>query len=130
MNKINHEEKYRKEAERLISNMESAKQLLNIHRPSIGYVGESLLRRTLNRLLPHNVGICQGFICATKNGNKDRLSKQCDIIIYQKNNSSILYSCRDLKVVKAESVIAVIEVKSSINKKTFFTTLEAFQKLH
>ena len=40
-----------------------------------------------------------------------------------------MYSTGELKVINADSAVAVIEVKSSIKKETFFTTLEAFEKL-
>mgnify|MGYP003290659277 CR=1 FL=1 len=119
------EDKYRQEAYILIEKINETKDIFSKHMPSIGYVGEELLRQTLNKLLPNDYAVCQGFIAKDKNN----LSKQCDIIIYRQENGAVLYSVGDLKVINNSSVVAVIEVKSSIRKETFFTTLKAFEKL-
>ena len=57
------------------------------------------------------------------------MSKQCDIIIYHKGNKAVVYSAGELKVINASYAVAVIEVKSSIIKESFFTTLKAFERL-
>ncbi len=109
--------------------MIEARKLFTKHKPSIGYVGELLLRQVLRNLLPKEYGICQGFILNKNIKNEDKLSTQCDIIIFRKEKGSIAYSIGDLKVINASYVIAVIEVKSSLNKNSFLTTLETFEKL-
>lgn len=123
------EDKYRQQATVLMKKMDEARMLFTNHKPSIGYVGELLLRQVLRYLLPKEYGICQGFILNKNIKNEDKLSTQCDIIIFRKGNGSIVYSIGDLKVIKASYVIAVFEVKSSLNKDTFLSTLEAFEKL-
>lgn len=123
------EDRYRQQARILIKKMIEARKFFAKHKPSIGYVGELLLRQVLRNLLPKEYGICQGFILYNKIKNEDKLSTQCDIIIFRKENGSIAYSIGDLKVINASYVIAVIEVKSSLNKDSFLTTLEAFEKL-
>ena len=110
------EDRYRQQARILIKKMIEARKLFAKHKPSIGYVGELLSRQVLRNLLP-NIK------------NEYKLSTQCDIIIFRKGNGSIAYSIGDLKVIKASYVIAVFEVKSSLNKDTFLSTLEAFEKL-
>ena len=125
---MNNEDIYRRMAVSFIKEMRKTKALFKGHLPSIGYVGEQLLRQALNRLLPIEYAVCQGFIInSTTEG--DNLSKQCDVIIYRKGKDAIMYSVGELKVINASSAVAVIEVKSSIRKETFFTTLEAFEKL-
>lgn len=119
------EDRYRLQAEILLDKRNEAKALFSKHKPSIGYVGEHLLRQALKRLLPNDYAVCQGFI-----SNEDELSAQCDIIFYRKGNGAVMYSVGELKVINACSAVAVIEVKSSIRKETFFTTLEAFEKLN
>lgn len=109
--------------------MIEARKLFTKHKPSIGYVGELLLRQVLRNLLPKEYGICQGFILNNNIKNEDKLSTQCDIIIFRKESDSIVYSIGDLKVIYASYVIAVIEVKSSLNKDSFLATLETFEKL-
>lgn len=123
------EDRYRQQARILIKKMIEARKLFAKHKPSIGYVGELLSRQVLRNLLPKEYGICQGFILNKNIKNEDKLSTQCDIIIFRKGNGSIAYSIGDLKVIKASYVIAVFEVKSSLNKDTFLSTLEAFEKL-
>lgn len=122
--KITREDKYRIQAKILLNKRNEAKSLFSKHLPSIGYVGEQLLRQALKRVLPDDYGVCQGFI-----SNGDELSAQCDIIIYRKGNGAVMYSVGELKVVNTCSAVAVIEVKSSIKKKTFITTIESFEKL-
>ena len=85
--------------------------LFTKHKPSIGYVGELLLRQVLRNLLPKEYGICQGFILNNIIKTEDKLSTQCDIIIFRKGSESIAYSIGDLKIINASYVIAVIEVK-------------------
>lgn len=123
------EDRYRQQARIFIKKMIEARKLFARHKPSIGYVGELLSRQVLRNLLPKEYGICQGFILNKNIKNEDKLSTQCDIIIFRKGNGSIAYSIGDLKVIKASYVIAVFEVKSSLNKDTFLSTLEAFEKL-
>lgn len=119
------EEKYRRQAKILLGKINEARAFLGNHKPSIGFVGEYILRNSLQALItPRSYGICQGFV--TCNGE---ISRQCDIIIYTKGKDSIHKSYGELKIVNAESVIAVIEVKSSINIETFHSTLKAFEQL-
>ncbi len=109
--------------------MNNARKIFSRHKPSVGYVGEILLRQVLKNLLPKGYEICQGFILVGTIMNEDKLSSQCDIIIFRKEKESVAYSIRDLKIIRASYVIAVIEVKSSLNKDSFVKTLEAFEKL-
>ena len=129
MKKKTQEDKYRQQAEILLDRRNKAKSLFSKHLPSIGYVGEQLLRQALKRVLPTDFAVCQGFVFSANTRNEDLFSKQCDIILYRKGNGAIMYSAGELKVINADSAVAVIEVKSSIKKETFFTTLEAFEKL-
>lgn len=123
------EDRYRQQSEILIEKRNEAKSLFSKHLPSIGYVGERLLRQALNRLLPNDYAVCQGFIINPTSVDIDNLSNQCDIIIYRKENGAVMYSVGELKVIRACSAVAVIEVKSSIKKETFITTIESFERL-
>jgi len=123
------EDKYRQQARILIKRMNNARKIFSRHKPSAGYVGEILLRQVLKNLLPKGFEICQGFILDETIMNEDKLSSQCDIIIFRKEKESVAYSIRDLKIIRASYVIAVIEVKSSLNKDSFLTTLKAFEML-
>lgn len=126
---MSQEDKYRRQAKILLDRRNLAKALFPNHLPSIGYVGEQLLRQALKKVLLSNFGVCQGFVFNANTKDGGILSKQCDIIIYRKGNRAVRYSVGDLQVINACSVVAVIEVKSSIKKKTFFDTLKAFECL-
>ena len=121
------ENKYRQKSRRFIDEISMARAYLLDHKPSIGYVGEHLLYHTLKKMLPAEYGICQGFVRDI--GHKNMiLSRQCDIIIYKKENA-IYKSFSDIKIINSDRVCAVIEVKSSLQEKTFHTTLDAFERL-
>lgn len=118
------EDKCRRQAKVFLKRINEARAFFVAHKPSIGHAGEHLLRQSLRSLMPQPYGVCQGFVTY-----KDELSRQCDVIIYKKSESAIKKSYGDLKVVQAESVVSVIEVKSSISKETFRSTLSAFEEL-
>lgn len=124
------EDIYRKKAKYLLGKVCKAKSLFAKHKPSIGYVGEQVLRQAIRKLIPNDFDVCQGFILNNSIANKDILSNQCDIIIFHKEKEAIAYSIGDLKVINSRSAVAVIEVKSSIRKESFYTTLKAFEKLN
>ena len=119
------EDKYRQQAKVFLKRINEARLFFSDHKPSIGFAGEYLLRKSLQILIPQSYGICQGFV--TYNGN---ISRQCDVIIYTKGKKSIQKSYGELKIVNAESVVAVIEVKASISKETYHSTLKAFDQLY
>ena len=123
------EDRYRWQAKILLDKRNEAKSLFSKHMPSIGYVGEHILRQALKGVLPSDFSMCQGFIINPNTADKDNLSNQCDIIIYRKANGAVVYSVGELKIINFSFAVAVIEVKSSIRKESFFTTLEAFEKL-
>ena len=60
------EEKYRKQAKVFLRRLNEAKQFFDNHKPSIGYVGEYLLRQSLLFLIPQSYGVCQGFVIYKK----------------------------------------------------------------
>lgn len=119
------EEKYRQQARVFLRRINEARLFFGNHKPSIGFAGEHLLRKSLHTLVSQSYGICQGFVTY-----KGEISRQCDIIIYTKGKDSIYKSYGELKVVNAESVVAIIEVKSSISKETYHSTLKAFEQLY
>ncbi len=89
------------------------KQFVKSHGPSIGAAHEILLRSFLKKYLPKWVSVGHGFIIDKGNS----LSKECDVLIYNSLYYSPLYQIEDFLVLAPESVIAVIEVKSGLNKK-------------
>lgn len=108
-----------------MSSITEARKRLHIHKPSLGAYGEFLLLDVINKGLSPGFFACQGFI-ESVNGET---SNQMDLIICR-GNDSIIESFGNTKIVRADSVIAVIEIKSTIKQKTFNTTLDAFKQLH
>lgn len=117
------EQYYRRQAAKLLKNLSIGRKWLSIHKASLGAYSEHILIQLIKDLIPDEYDSCQGFVT---DGNKT--SKQCDVIIYRKGKS-IVRSFGSIKFIKAESVVAVVEVKSSVQEKTFHSTLEAFEKL-
>ena len=89
-----------------------------------GLIAENILRCFLRDMLPNRYGVCQGFV---ENGNV--LSRQCDIIVYDKLYYAPSYTFGDVLIVPCESVCTIVEVKTNISKKTFLNMLAAFETL-
>ncbi len=73
-----------------------------------GRYKEIILMNYLKRVLPKNISVGTGFI-----RNKDKITSQIDIIIYD-NSFPLLFSEGDFIVAVPENVIGIIEVKTRI----------------
>ncbi len=82
-----------------------------------GRYKEVILMNYLRRILPSSVSVGTGFV---KN-NRRELSNQIDIIVY-KNDTPRLFSEGDFVVVMPESVLGIIEVKSTSSHRVFSST--------
>lgn len=76
-----------------------------------GVARENILKDFLDQYLPKKYAISKGEIVDSE-GNR---SKQCDLIIYDHLSCPILYVSKDSQIFPAESVYAVIQVKSVLN---------------
>jgi hypothetical protein len=86
------------------------------HKPSIGFYHEEILRGTVRQLLSPRFQLRSGF---SFNTEKD-ISYQGDILIIDENDPSpYLFQEGNLVVAQARAVVGVIEVKSTLNKKSF-----------
>lgn len=112
-------------ATELLQELNVIKGLVKKHNPTIGTVTEEILRRFLKKHLPGSVSIGQGFI----RNDKGETSKQCDILIYHTAADEPLYRLNDLVVIPAKSVIAIIEVKTSINSAIFHEAIDYFEQV-
>lgn len=74
-----------------------------------GRYREAVLKNVISKFLPKNYSIGTGFVI----NEKKEITKQIDIIIYD-DTSPVLFSEGDFVVVLANTVKAIIEVKSSI----------------
>lgn len=78
------------------------------HWQSDGEWKESVLRTTLKRHLPKNVGVGRGFIV-----NFEQATTQIDILLYD-NSKPILFQDGDFIIITPDSAKGVIEVKTKI----------------
>lgn len=89
------------------------------HSLILGDAREKFIRDILKNFLPANIVIGTGQIV----DQDDNLSNQIDIIIYR-NDFPVLRTLGTADIYLLEGVIATIEVKSTLNKKTLFEALE------
>lgn len=78
-----------------------------------GMYREYLVKKVLEKIVPSKYCITDGFIIDSDNN----ISKQMDIIIYDKNYVPPFFD-ETYTVVPIEAVIAVIQVKTTINNKS------------
>lgn len=109
--------------QQLHSKIQQAKVYITKHNPTTGALAEAVLREFLQEHLPRGVSVEEGFIISPESW----LSKQCDIIIYDSHRFAPFYRAGQLVVVPSEAVIAVIEVKISINKDGFYDVIKYFE---
>lgn len=89
-----------------------------------GMYKEAVLRSVIKNFLPKNFDIASGYVVRqTNNRGTHAVSPQIDIIIYD-NNYPVLFQREELVVVTADSVRAIIEVKSSDQSENVTTTLK------
>ena len=96
------------------------------HKSSSGHNREEIVRNFLRRYLPERFGISTGTVISAK-GER---SNQCDIIIFDKQNSVSLYPAEHPnKLWPVESVYAVIEVKAVLNQASLKKSIDDCEKL-
>lgn len=92
----------------------------NKHWQTDGEHKEEILRKVLRTHLPETVRVGKGFVCFPSlimnfKSKKSTSSHQIDILITSKD-SPTLYKERDLVLVTADAVKAIIEVKTKLKK--------------
>lgn len=107
---------YRLKTEELLNQLSQVKTFIKKHNPTIGLLTEEILRKFLVTFLPKGVSVEQGFVI----GDNGELSKQIDIIIYDNYKYAPYYRINDIVIVPSSSVIAIIEVKTTVKSKVAF----------
>lgn len=82
-----------------------------IHPGEFGMYREKIIREFLSPFLPTRLAIGSGFIITSENN----ISTQCDIIIYDKDNTPLIEN-GEQRFFPVECVVGVIEVKSKLTK--------------
>jgi hypothetical protein len=100
---------------------------LSIARASFNHSGqkgsslERAVQSLLKRFLPENIAVTEGIVI----DSDGFMSSQLDIILYDKGKVQLFYNSESTKVVPAEFVFAVGEVKAQLNKKGYEQFFEA-----
>ncbi len=92
-----------------------------IHPGEFGMYREKIVSELLKPFLPSKLAVGTGFIITSQNN----ISTQCDIVIYDKENTPIIEN-GEQRFFPIECVVGVIEVKSVLNKSKL---KESLQKL-
>jgi len=94
------------------------------HNASKGRLREAIvMAEVITRMLPETMGVVQGAEIVCSAGT---VSAECDLVVYDRNIPPI-YKSSTYQVFPIEAVLAVIEVKSHLNKKHL---TEAVTNLH
>ncbi len=88
------------------------------HGPSLGRYVELLLINLLNKYCPKSIHFSSGFIYPMNPRIKNGASSQIDIICFDRQNYPILFDSNELIVTTPKSVKGMIEVKSTLDKKS------------
>lgn len=83
-----------------------------IHPGEYGTYRESICKEFLRFFIPSRLEIDTGFILNIFNEN----STQCDIIVYDRNSTPLLQSKEKQRFFPAETLCAIGEIKSTLNK--------------
>ena len=91
-----------------------------VHAGEYGTFKERIVEELLRYTLPKRYSFCSGFVINHMGGR----TKQCDLIIYDSQNSPFLEEEKNLKFVPHEIVYAIVEVKSKLHKTELFDALK------
>jgi len=92
------------------------------HGPSIGAYHEEVLRSVLRSMLPSRFALRTGFAFDETHG----ASQQGDILVVDENYPGAYYFREgEFAIVAPEALICVIEVKTTLSKKTFSEGMDA-----
>jgi hypothetical protein len=94
------------------------------HAPSVGSTHEEFVREAVRPLLSRRFSLRTGFLYA----GEGKVSRQCDILLIDESDPSpFLYSLGDLVVVHPRAVAMVIEVKTRLDRGTFYEAIAALR---
>jgi hypothetical protein len=100
-----------------------------VHPGEFGSYREKIIHDWLRLYLPKKYGIASGFVINSEN----KISNQCDIIIYDLYNTPQIQTEENQKFFPIETILAIGEVKSDINSfaelKKFVEKLSKVKKM-
>lgn len=106
-------------ADEITSKFGRLKHLVEKHNPTQGDYHEEILRVVLRNFLSKRFSVKKGFIYAGVESNQ--ISKQIDLIIIDENSPrAYVFQEGDFAIVYPDAVVAVIEVKTTLNNRKEF----------
>ena len=96
-----------------------------IHPAEYGMFRESVCKEFLRFIVPRSLEIDQGFIISDNN----KISTQCDILIFDSNSTPLIENSDRQRFYPIETVCAVGEVKSTLNKTQFKKAIQKLSKV-
>ncbi len=85
-----------------------------------GTINEDVVKKFLRNYLAENLAIESGFLIDSSGG----VSKQLDIIIFDKNKTPSFFMATGIRVIPIECAYAVIEVKTNLNGQALLECIE------
>jgi hypothetical protein len=97
------------------------------HRASLGAAREAILRKLITAETPGPFKVKTGLIREQEVEKEPRVSRQCDLLIYNPHSDPPLYRMEDFVVVDRRVASAVIEVKSNLENKEFTEIIQVWK---
>lgn len=114
----------------LLSTVNRLDQLIgNSHWLSVGTYKETLLKKSLRRILPQKYSIDSGFVIAADKEGKIIRSNQTDILIWDSTNYAPLFRDDDFVIIPPEACKIMIEVKGGLTKSGLEKSLSNFDSM-
>lgn len=95
-------------------------KLFTNHAPSIGFGNEEILRNFLKTHIPERFAVGTGFVYL----DNDNVSRQCDLLIYDRLNYAPFFKEGDFVIIHPEAVAAVVEVKTTLKKEELYDSID------
>src|SRR5580704_8539314 len=115
---------FQKISDRMRADFEASAQIT--HSGSKGTVRENALRKFLEVRLPAKYALGAGEIVGRV---RNATSRQCDLIVYDRQNGVTLLYDEDIQVFPIDCVYGIVEVKSALSKAEFLDALEKIKVL-
>lgn len=104
-------------AQEFESRMDRMGLFIDNHNVSRGSSKETMLREFLARHAPKSHYVGEGFIYEMNHPHlPHRVSRQCDILVYDQIHYPVVYEDGSIKLVYPDSVAMMVEVKTHLNK--------------
>ena len=112
----------------LIESISGARAVIS-HSGEKGMEIEEKIRETLAQVLPEKIGVSHGFVT----DSNDKISKQMDIVLYDKMNAPKIYNGDNIQIFPVESTYACGEVKTTLDADKLEDVLKkclSYKNLH